>query len=132
MAIKQFAIPLDASSIQTGDISFKQLVEAGSRATFQLTDVGASQTGELDLITSRGGKPTSHTFKADVKDGLANATLTTTDLESIYHDAVGGDWDYVEAHWTADEVDTPDPSVCNITQGGHTFDLFGWPPKKKK
>jgi hypothetical protein len=130
MAVKQFAIPLDTSSAQTGDITFKELADAKSEATFQLTNVTSGQSNELDLVTSKNGSPTSHTFEATVSNGVATKILSASVLAAIYADGNGGDWDYVEAHWALGDVDKPDPSVCNITQGGHTFDLFGWPPKK--
>jgi len=131
MAVKQFAIPLDSGSKQTGEITIQALKNAGTSATFQLTNVVAGLLDELNLITQKSGSPTSHKFTLSIVNGVASATVGSDDLSKIFNDAAGGDWDYVEAHWTAGQVDNPSSSVCYVLQGGGTYNLYGWPPKKR-
>jgi len=129
MAIKQFAIPLDDQSIQEGDINFKALANAGVSAEFELTNVSASTTtNELNLITKKSGATKDHKFAATVTGGKAKVALSTTNLNAVYDDAAGGNWDYVEAYWTVGQVDTPDKSNLYIHQSGRTYDYVGWPP----
>lgn len=130
MAIEQFAIPLDDKSHQSGDATFKELVNAGTSAIFELSNVSTTVgTGsELNLKTRKNGSTRDHVFSATVDDGIAQVTLTSSDLSAVYNDANGGDWDYVEAKWTLGQVDTPDKSNMAEIQSGRTYDLNGWPP----
>ena len=131
MAIKQFAIPLDQHSHQTGDITFKDLANDGASADFTLTNVtGGGTSNELNLITKKNGTTKDHKFNASVTGGIAKVTLTNSDLNAVYNDAVGGDWDYVEAKWTLGQVDVPDKSDMAMMQNGRTYDLVGWPPNQ--
>lgn len=129
MAVKNFAIPLDDQSNESGDINFKALANAGASADFKLTNVtGGSTSDELNLITKKNGSTKDHKFSVSVSSGSANVTLTTSQLNSVYNDAAGGDWDYVQAKWTVGSVDTPNKSNMNILQSGGSHNYFGWPP----
>lgn len=129
MAIKQFAIPLDENSDESGDITFKELADAGASAVFELTNVTASATvNVLDLITKKGGSTKDHTFAVSVSGGKASVTLSTSDLSAVYSDAEGGTCGYVEAKWTVGSVDTPDKSNQYMIQSGRTYDVTKWPP----
>jgi hypothetical protein len=130
MAIKQFAIPLDDSSLQTGDTNFKALVDAGQPVTLKLTNVKSDSVNELNLITNNSGTQVSHKFTANVSGGTAAVDLTATQMKAICNDASGDDWDYVEADWTLGAVDTPDKSNLYLEQSGRTYDYIGWPPHK--
>lgn len=129
MSIKQFAIPLDGNSNEPGDITFKALAAAGSSAEFQLTNVSAtSAANELNLRTKKNGVEKDHKFSVTVNAGSAKVMLTSANLNTVYGDADGGNWDYVEAKWTIDQVDTPNSSNMYELQGGNTYNLHGWPP----
>ena len=129
MAIKQFAIPLDDQSDEQGDINFKALASAGASADFTLTNVASGMTSEeLNLITKKNGATKDHHFSVTVSGGTAKTTLSTSDLNTVYGDAAGGDWDYVEAKWTLGAVDTPDKSNMKIYQSGRSYNYYGWPP----
>lgn len=131
MATKQFAIPLDDNSQQTGDINFEKLRSAETDAEFRLTNVGSFGSGpQLNLITSKGGSQTDHIFQATISSGTASTTLTHHQIKDVFTDADGGDWDYVEAEWTVGQVDTPSTSNLFIIQAGRTYNLIGWPPKR--
>lgn len=129
MAVKNFAIPLDDQSDESGDINFKALATAGASADFKLTNVtGGSTSDELNLITKKNGSTKDHKFSISVSSGTAIATLTSSQLNTVYNDASGGDWDYVQAKWTVGSVDTPDKSNMNVLQSGRLHNYFGWPP----
>lgn len=129
MAIKQFAIPLDGNSTQSGDRTIKELAEAGTGAEFQLTNVSSSSSaGTLNLITKKAGATTDHTFNTVVDSGKASVTLSVSNLATVFQDAVGGNWDYVEARWTIGVVDTPKESNQYMIQSARTYNLCGWPP----
>jgi hypothetical protein len=127
MATKQFALPIDSNSKQTGDINLAQLSAANAAAEFRLTNV-TSGTNHLNLITSKGGTHTDHIFAATVSAGVASTMLSAGQLSGIYADANGGDWDYVEINWTVGSVDAPAKSNTVVLQGGGTYDTFRWPP----
>ncbi len=129
MAIKQFAIPLNEFSTQSGDIHLKDLVNAGTSAEFKLSDIiSGGAADELNLITKKNGTTKDHKFPVTVNSGTAGVVLTTQQLAAVYGDAVGGNWDYVEAKWTLGQVDTPNPSRQVEIQGGRTYNAHGWPP----
>jgi hypothetical protein len=129
MAIKQFAIPLDSSSHQSGDRNFKELSDDGSSAEFELSNVGAgATTNSLNLVTKKRGVIKDHVFSVTVSSGIAKVTVSHNDLSNAYADAAGGDWDYVEARWTVGQVDTPDKSNQYMIQNGRSYDLTKWPP----
>ncbi len=129
MAIKQFAIPLDENSDESGDINFKALADAGTSAEFKLTNVSSSTSlNELNLITKKNDATADHKFSATVVSGSASVVLTTSQIGAVYSDAVGGNWDYVEAKWTVGAVDTPDKSELYEIQNGRTYNLSKWPP----
>jgi hypothetical protein len=132
MALAKFALPLDGASVQSGDITFRELVNAGQSVTFQLSNVSSGSTNSLDLITTKNGGAISHPFSTAVSGGTATVTLTTSQMQAVSADADGVDWDYVEALWTVGNVDSPDPSVMHELQSGQTYDLNFWPPKPKK
>ena len=129
MAIKQFAIPLNESSPESGDIHFKALDEDGTSAELKLYYVTSGGTSdELNLITKKDGATKDHKFSVTVNGGTAAVVLTAQQLATVYGDAVGGNWDYVEAKWTLGQVDTPNPSRQVEIQGGRTYNAHGWPP----
>jgi hypothetical protein len=129
MATKQFAVPLDSNSIQTGDINFKALVDDGSTVTFQITNANTGSTNELNLITKKNGSTKDHKFSANVSGSSMSAQLTAGQMAAVYGDAKFGDWDYIEAEWTVGAVDTPSNSNQYEIQSGHTYNMHGWPPK---
>jgi hypothetical protein len=129
MAIKQFAIPLDKSSDESGQISIAELAGAGTSADFQLTNVVAGTTvNELNLITKKNGIAKDHVFTVTIASDHARVTLSHTDLSTVYADANGGDRDYVEAKWNIGQVDKPDKSIQYEIQGGQTYNVHKWPP----
>jgi hypothetical protein len=129
MTIRQFAIPLNDQSKQSGDITFKAVADAGVSATFRLTNVTAAGSGnQLNLITKKSGQTTDHIYSIAFGSGIASVTISSGDLSSIYQDA-GTDWDYVEAKWSIGASDTPNPSVFEIVQSNVVYDRTGWPPK---
>jgi hypothetical protein len=129
MAIKQFAIPLNDKSLQSGDINFKALVDNGAAVTFQISHVSSGSTNQLNLITTKNGTQISHVYTAIVFGSSASANLTATQMAAVYNDSDGVDWDYVEAHWTLGAVDTPSKSNMDAMQNQQPYDTYGWPPK---
>ncbi|MFZ5432160.1 MAG: hypothetical protein ACOZB3_00150 [Calditrichota bacterium] len=129
MATKSFAIPLDASSKQEGDITFEAMKNAGSSAEFQLTYVVSGQSNDLVLKTKKNGAVTDHVFYPTVSGGTATVTLSKDDIAAIFTDASGGEWDYVGAHWTVGAVDSGGTSEQYEVQGGSVYDGNRWPPK---
>ena len=129
MAIKQFAIPLNSNSIQTGDITLKGLVDNDQPVTFQLTNVSSGSTNQLDLITNNNGTQTSHKFTATISGGKASVDLTAAQVKSIYDAADDVDWDYVVAYWTVGAVDTPEKSNTYEVQNTQIYNTHDWPPK---
>lgn len=131
MAIKQFALPLNSSSLQTGDFTFKELYEAAKPVVFKLTDVtsGGGGTDKLNLRTKKNGAEKDHEYAAVVQAGKGYVTLSESDVAAVYSDANGGDWDYVEAKWTFGSVNDPATSVNYQIQNGVEGDTNGWPPK---
>ncbi|MCB9358269.1 MAG: hypothetical protein H6508_00045 [Calditrichaeota bacterium] len=131
MAVRQFAIPLDDDSIQTGDITFKKLDSGSADVQFTISNVVAASTGNsLNLKTKKSGTVTNHNFTLTFSTGRALATVSASSLSTIFGDADGGDWDYVEAEWTLGATDTPVTSVMEMTQSGNVYDYTGWPPKQ--
>ena len=127
MATKKYKIPLDENSTPKGERSFKELVDARADATFKLTNVsGGTTSDELNLITKKNGVTKDHKFSVAVSGGSASVTLTVGQLSAVYGDADGGDWDYVETHWTVSQVDTPNPSNLYIEQDGQVYNVYGW------
>ncbi len=131
MALKHFALPLDSTSKQTGDITFKKLKDDNASVTFDLTNVTSSGTTDtLNLRTKKSGSTTDHSFTVSVSNGTAKVDLTASQISTIYSAADGGDWDYVEARWTVGAVDTPNTSVMHEVQNGKTYNYNGWPPNE--
>jgi hypothetical protein len=128
MAIKQFAVPLDTSSHQTGEITFQKLKDTATSAEFQITNVEAGADNYLNLITKKKGTTTDHVLPISIASGTGTVTYTASQIALIYGDASGGDWDYVEARWNVGEADKPEKSVMYEVQGGRTYDINGWPP----
>lgn len=128
MAIKNFAIPLNEKSKQSGDGSFEMFTRVGTSVTFSLTYVTAGQTNQLNLVTNKSMKVQAHAYAATVSSGTASVTLTAAQLEEIYADADGGDWDYIQAQWTVGSVDSGGTTNNFQTQGGSTYNVNGWPP----
>jgi hypothetical protein len=122
MAAKEFAIPLDKDSKHSGDITFEALKNANTEAIFKITNITSGQTNQLNLITSKNGLGNNHIFSADISNGEAKTTLSASQINTVYSDASGGDWDYVEADWTIGAADTPSASVMYIVQSGNTYD----------
>jgi len=130
MAIRQFAIPLDASSFQTGNTTLEKLRDAAAAVEFVLSNTAASpMTNTLNVITKKSGTTQDHVFTLSFSGGKASASLSSSDIASIYSDAESGDWDYVEAKWTLGSTDTPITSVMEMIQSGSPYDYTGWPPK---
>lgn len=130
MATKQFAIPLNSSSKQTGDITFEALAAANATVDFKLTNVTAGMSGnQLNLITNKSGAATNHIFMVTFSSGDVKATLSAAQIDTVYNDANGGDWDYVEANWTIGSADTPSGSVNYEILNSVVYDRNGWPPK---
>jgi len=130
MATKQFAVPLTPESLQTGNFSFKELMDNGKEAEFQITNVEAGDGDNLNLITQKDSQTVDHVFDCKVTNGTGSLLLTASDIATVYHDADGVEWDYVEARWIVGEVDTPGQSNMYEIQGDKTGDLNGWPPNK--
>jgi hypothetical protein len=129
MATKQFALPLDSQSIQSGDVKFAGLAFANLPADFCLSNIVSGSTNELNLATSKGGTVKNHIFTVSAQDGKASVTLSHSVLEGIKDDATGGDWDYVEATWTVGQINSPSVSAMTAVQANVVYNLFGWPPK---
>lgn len=131
MAVRQFAIPLDSNSIQTGNTTFEKLKEAIAAVDFVLNNVTAAPTtNNLNLVTKKGGVMKDHIFTLTISGGKASATLSVSDMANVYSDAVSGNWDYVEAKWSVGSTDTPITSVMEMIQLGAPYDYTGWPPKE--
>ena len=131
MALKQFVIPLDDKSVQSGEITFKQLVNNGQPVTFKLTNVSSGSMNELNLVTSNNGGQTNHKFAVSISSGNAVIELSADQVKLVYDDSDGVDWDYVLANWSLGGVDTPDDSVQFETQSGQPYDTNWFPPKPK-
>jgi hypothetical protein len=133
MAIRQFALPLDENSVQTGEITFKQMRDNGMSVVMDITNIiqGSGSLDHLILRTRKNGTTLDHDFNIVVNSGTAEATITAAQISTIYNDAYNGEWDYVEACWVVGSTDTPTTSVMHEIQDGKTFDLSGWPPKPK-
>jgi hypothetical protein len=128
MATKSFAIPFDDDSKQTGDITFTVLAETNADTVFKITHVSSEATIQLNLRTKKNGTLTNHIHAASFADGDATATLSHSAMGSILSDAKDGDWDYVEAKWTAGSFDQQGTSNNYEIQSGKTYDFNGWPP----
>jgi len=131
MAVRQFAIPLDSNSKQTGNRTFKELKDGNVAVTFKLGNVVASTgtSDKLNLKTKKGGVVTAHEFTLTFSAGTASVTVSKDDIIDVYNDANGGNWDYVEAEWTVGYTDTPITSVETIEQSNVVYDYNGWPPQ---
>ena len=130
MAIKQFAVPLNDKSQQTGDVTFEKLVENAADVEFKLTNVKHDTADQLNLITKKGAETVDHIFPVTVAAEEATVTLTPKQLGEVLKDTIGGDGDYVEANWSLGTVDFEGDSVMYAIQGQETDDYLGWPPKK--
>ena len=127
MAIKQFAIPLNNSSSKSGEVNFDQLAGAGMSADFEITHVAApTSQNELNLVTRKNGVNKDHKFTPTFGNGSGKVALSAADLSTLFQDANGGDWDYVEAKWTFGQVDVSGTSNMYIHQNGRTYNYFGW------
>jgi hypothetical protein len=133
MAIRQFALPLDENSVQSGEITFKQMRDNGTSVVMDITNIvqGQGSMGRLCLKTRKNGITLDHDFSIVVENGTAKADITSAQISGIYNDAYGGEWDYVEACWVLSSTDTPTTSVMHEIQDGKTYDLSGWPPKPR-
>lgn len=129
MAVKQFAIPLNDKSQQTGDVTFQRLVDNATKVEFKLTHVESDTTDQLNLITKKGEEIVDHIFSVTVIENEATVTLPPDQLEEVLEDT-DGNWDYVEANWSLGRVDFEGESLMYAIQGPETDDFFGWPPKK--
>ncbi|MCX6601824.1 MAG: hypothetical protein NT025_09750 [bacterium] len=128
MATKQFAVPLIPDSLQTGDFSFKEMVEDGRDAEFQITNVKAGGDDKLNLITQKDSQTQDHIFEVKFTNGTGCVFLTASEIAAVFFDADGVERDYVEARWIVGEVDTSEQSNMYEIQGDRTGDLNGWPP----
>jgi hypothetical protein len=131
MAVKQFVIPLDHDSIQSGNITFAELVAEAEPVTFRLTNVEGDDTNGLNLITNKSGVQHNHPFDIVVADGVAAGEISASQMADVFSDADDDDWDYILAYWTVKAVDTPAVSVHSEIQGGKPYDMHGFPPKTK-
>lgn len=130
MAVRQFAIPLDSNSKQTGNRTFKELNDGDAAVTFKLGNVTeASGSNKLNLKTKKGGTVTDHIFALSFASGTAVALVSKDDIIDVYNAANGGNWDYVEAEWTVGSTDTPITSIMEMAQSNVVYDFTGWPPK---
>ncbi len=129
MATKKFAIPLNSSSLQAGDITFKELFDEGTTVNFQLTNVVAGSGDQLNLKTKKNGDVKDHVFGLSVEYLTAKSSLSAAEVATVYEDADGGDWDYVEAEWTLGTVDSPSASKNYQVVNGSPYNDNGWPPK---
>ncbi|MBU0507206.1 hypothetical protein KKH27_00020 [bacterium] len=129
MATKQFAIPLDENSLQSGDITIEALMDAAAAATFQLSYVSSGGTNQLNLKTCKNSVVKNHIYACTIVDGSASVKLSTEQIKDVCEDADGGDWDYVETEWTMGGVDVGGTSNNFQIQGGTTYNKNGWPPK---
>jgi hypothetical protein len=130
MAIKQFALPLNEDSKQTGDITVKELSDNQATCVFRISHVICDSTLELNLITKKNNTIVNHVFAAVDESGSAAASVSAAQLEALYEDADNGNWDYVEARWTVRDIDNPSTSALTANQLGNVDNLFGWPPNK--
>ncbi|HEY3294012.1 MAG TPA: hypothetical protein VGL38_01085 [bacterium] len=131
MAIKQFALPLNDKSIQSGDITFAELVANAQPVTFKLTNITAGAVNALNLITQKGGTLYNHNFNATAGTDFLTVALSANQMAAVFNDADDVDRDYIEACWTTGAVDTPATSNSYEIQSGHTYNLHFWPPKSK-
>lgn len=130
MASKKFAIPLNRSSKQTGDITFADMAAAREMVIFRLTNATSAAAGNrLSLITKKGGITKEHNFDVTFTTTEAKATVPAEQIANVFADADGGDWDYVEADWQLGGVDTPNKSNNYEIQNGVVYNSNGWPPK---
>jgi hypothetical protein len=129
METTNYAIPLNDESKQDGDITFQALKENGTPVTFQLTNSAAGGGDTLDLITSKNSALRHHKFDLKFIGTTATVDVSPGDISTIFMDADGGDWDYVQAQWTIGKMDTPAKSNQYEVQDGKTEDSNGWPPK---
>lgn len=130
MATKDFALPRDANSKQSGDVTLEALADADMSAVFQLSKVNAGTLNQLNLISCKNEDVTDHIFSASVNNDIGEVTLTATQLKTVYEDAQDGDWDYVQAKWTFGSVDAGGASNMVEIQSGKTYNLNGWPPSE--
>ncbi|MBU0690547.1 hypothetical protein KKC97_06695 [bacterium] len=128
MAEKDYAIPLDESSKQTGEATFEDFTRNGRDVTFNLTYITSGTSNILNLITNKGGTITNHEFKATAASGIASVTLSGAQISAVFSDADGSSWDYLRAKWTVGAVDSGGATNCTGIQGGQTYNQFGWPP----
>lgn len=125
MATISFAIPLNDESKQTGDITYKKLKDNSVDVEFLLTNAISGGEDVLDLITRKGSVSKHHIFDLDYQGGSASVTVGAEDIRTVWVDADGGDWDYVEAQWRVGGINQPNPSEQYELQ---TFNGNGWPP----
>ncbi len=128
MAVKNYAIPLDSKSKQSGDANFEDFKSQWADVTFRLSHVASGATNEINLISSKNGKTRDHKFTATISSGNAEATLTHANIVTLCDDAKDGDWDYIQAQWTVGTVDSGGTSEDYQLQGGSTYNSNGWPP----
>ncbi|RPH93294.1 hypothetical protein EHM69_10705 [candidate division KSB1 bacterium] len=128
MPSKDFALPLDANSKQSGDITVETLAAAEVPATFQLSKVTSGSANQLNLQTGKDDVHVDHIFTATVNGDIGETTLTAVQLKTVYDDAQGGDWDYVRAIWIFGSVDAGGASNMTEIQSGKTYNYHGWPP----
>ena len=128
MATKNFAIPLNSGSKQTGDITFAEMKDLDLPGTFQLTYITPAPQNQLNLKTSKNSTVTDHVFTATTSSGTASANLSAAQIAAVFEDADGGDWDYVQAQWTVGQTDQGGSSNQFEIIGGKTENGNGWPP----
>jgi hypothetical protein len=126
MAVKNYSIPLNDQSSQSGDRTFKSFRDAGTSVEFKLTHVTPADKNELNLITSYKGTVTNHVYSASISGGEATVVLSSAQISNVYADADGGDWDYVQAQWTVGVVDSGGKSQLLATQNSTVYDSYGW------
>jgi len=127
MAVRQFALRLDETSLQTGEISFKELVEASAPVEFELVNVVAGSSAVLNLITRKNQTTHDHPFPLSGSNGRGAVTLSANELVDVFEDAVDGEWDFVEARWAVEKTDLPVTSVMHMIQNSQPYDYAGWP-----
>lgn len=125
MVTISFAIPLDDQSKQTGDITLESIYKNGVATEFRLTNTTSCEGDKLDIITCKGEIVKHHEFNLSFSDNAARTTLSIEDIRTIWQDADGGDWDYIESCWSVGAVHQPNPSQQFELQ---TFNSNGWPP----
>lgn len=128
---KDFAIPMNNSSVQDGDTNMQHLVSSGLSAVMELGCCTAGSADTLNMITRKNGSNINHIFAATVgADSVARVTLSASNLQTIYGDA-DTEWDYVDAHWSIGMINVGGNSVMKEVQGGVVYNMNGWPPKTK-